>query len=155
VWLNDVTEYSSEEDEVWFPPGPKHTSLRWNGSSLARFSHCNYPLNPFCAGKLSGKDLSATSLSFTEYGNYLVFMHLPCPPCSSLLDIKYPMLHDCEPPVEAARGNTPLARLDAKPQDSIMTEQQWCVFPGLRALPCSQIKNLSAGLKRDTFAGQT
>jgi hypothetical protein len=136
---------------VWFPPGPRHTSLRWTGSALVRFSQCNYPLNPFCVGKLSGRDLSAASLSFTELGKYLEFIHLPCPPCNSLLGSSHPILHDCECAVETARGNTPLARLDAKPQEDVVTEQQWCAFAGLRAFPCSQIRNLCVGLELDTL----
>jgi hypothetical protein len=147
----DVTLFKSQEEGVWFPPGPKHDSLRWSGSSLARFSQCIHLLNPFRVGRLSGKDLSAASLSFTERGRYLEFMHLPCPPCISLLGSNRPMLADCESAMEMARGNAPLARLDAKPQDSVVTEQQWCAFAGLRAFPCSQIRNLSVGLQLDTF----
>jgi hypothetical protein len=97
---------------------------------------------------LSLQALSAASLSFTEPAKYLELMHLPS--CgNSLLGAIHPTLLDCTPEEEQARGNKPLARLDAKPQDRVMTEQQWCAFAGLRAFPCLQIRNLSAGLVQD------
>jgi hypothetical protein len=148
---SDVTYFTSKEIGVWFPPAPVHTTLRWSGCSLARFSHCNYPLNPFCKEHLSGQALSAASLSFTESGKYLEFMHLPCPPVNSRLGSNHPMLQDCQSRLEKERGNIALAWLDIKPKDSVVTEQQWSAFAELRAFPCSQIRNLSVGLELDTF----
>lgn len=150
-WLEDVEEHENKEQGVWFPPGPMHTSLRWRGGPLARYSHCSHPLNPFCRSRLSVKSQSAASLSFTEQGKYIDFMYLPSTPGTSRLDTSSPELQDCSPQEEQARGNVPLARLDAKPLGRVMTEEQWVAFAGLRAFPCSQIRSISVGLTQETL----
>lgn len=77
-------------------------------------------------------------------------MHLPsC--ATSLLGPGYPKLADCSSHEESLRGNLPLAELNAKPQDKVMNEVQWCVFAGLRAYPCSQIRNLCVGLREENI----
>jgi hypothetical protein len=95
--------------------------------------------------------MKAASLSFTERGKYLQFMHLPSPPERSLLGQGHPQLQDCSTHEEQARGNMPLAFIDAKPQDRIMTEQQWSAFASLRAFPCLQIIHLTGELERDSL----
>ena len=73
----------------------------------------------------------------------------------SLLGASLPQVKDCALDQERARGNMPLARLDAKPQDRDMTQEQWCVFAGLRAFPCLQIRSLSVALAQDTLVLNT
>lgn len=78
------------------------------------------------------------------------FMHLPSRG-ESLLGRGHPKLKDCKEESERSRGNLPLARLDAKPQDRDMTQEQWCAFAALRAFPCLQIRSLSGGLAQKTL----
>lgn len=155
VGPKDVTRYSSPEQGVWYPRGPRHTSLRWRGGPLARFSKSNCPLNPFSRDRMFAcalsNEASAASLAFTVPGKYMDFMHLPSCPGDSRLRAGCPLLQDCSPEVEKARGNVPLARLDAMPGDNSMTEEQWVAFAGLRAFPCLQIRNLGAGLAQETL----
>ena len=67
----------------------------------------------------------------------------------SLLGASLPELKDCMREQERARGNVPLAWLDAQPKD--MAQEQWCAFAGLHAYPCSQIRSLSVALEQDTL----
>lgn len=141
-----VTAYTNDEEGVWFPPVPSHASLRWNAAPLARFTKASLFLNPFQRSQAKDR---AGALCFTERGKYMDFMHLPCTTGSSLLGPGRPALQDGDTVEELARGNVPLARLDAKPR--CMTDDHWVAFAGLRAFPCLQIRSLSAGLAQDTF----
>ena len=150
----DVMDYSSPEQGVFYPRKLSINCLRWNGGFLER--HCpatskgttQQHINPFRKHRVLGP---GASQSFTEPGEYMRFMHLPaCGP--SQLGAARPKLEDCATQQELVRGNVPLAELNSKPQDDVMSPVQWCAFTGLRGHPCSQMRNLCVALQEGTLA---
>lgn len=135
-------------DGVFIPKLSTVESVQWRGGPLERYVHFKSAINTFCTRELAEHAPSAASESFVEQGTFKKFMCMPSLGESCLAPGTL-HLHDCGEQEERQRANLPLAEVNMKAQS--MTELQWYSFAGLRACPCSQIRNLCVGLRKQTL----